>query len=60
MRPYRGGAVDEPLPILFGRLIKQIGSAALQQVGEEDEEEMDEAEWRPDPMLLAQLLDDGV
>ena len=60
LRPYRGGAVDEPLPILFGRLIKQIGSAALQQVGEEDEEEIDEAEWRPDPTLLSQLLDDGV
>jgi hypothetical protein len=60
LRPYRGGAANEPLPTLFGRLVKQVGKAALQQVGDEDEEDWDEAEWRPDPELLAQLLDEGV
>lgn len=60
LRPYRGGAANEPLSTLFARLVKQVGKAALQQVGDEDEEDWDEAEWRPDPELLAQLLDEGV
>jgi len=60
LRPYRGGSANEPLPTLFARLVKQVGKAALQQVGDEDEEDWDEAEWRPDPELLAQLLDEGV
>ncbi|MCT0203828.1 DEAD/DEAH box helicase [Synechococcus sp. CS-602] len=60
LRPYRGAARDEPLPDLFDRLVKQIGSTALQQIGEEDEEDLDEEEWRPDPKLLAELLDEGV
>ncbi|WP_185464652.1 MULTISPECIES: DEAD/DEAH box helicase [unclassified Synechococcus] len=60
LRPYRGGAQDEPLPLLFDRLVKQVGSAVLQQIGEEDEEDWDEEEWRPDPEMLARLLDEGV
>lgn len=60
LRPYRGGRQDEPLPALFARLVKQVGSAALQQVVEEDEEGWDDEEWRPDPRVLAQLLDEGV
>jgi len=60
LRPYRGGRQDEPLPALFTRLVKQVGSAALQQVVEEDEEAWDDEEWRPDPKVLAQLLDEGV
>lgn len=60
LRPYRGGRQDEPLPALFARLVKQVGSAALQQVEEEDEEAWNDEEWRPDPKVLAQLLDEGV
>ena len=60
LRPYRGGSPDEPLPALFARIVKQIGSSALQQVVEEDEEAWDDEEWRPDPRVLAQLLDEGV
>lgn len=60
LRPYRGGAIDEPLPSLFDRLVKQIGSAALQKTSEDDEEEFDEERWRPAPELLEQLLDEGV
>ena len=60
LRPYRGGAPDEPLPALFARLTKQIGSAALQVEEQEDEEECDDEAWRPDPHLLAELLRDGV
>lgn len=60
LRPYRGGSANEPLPALFDRLFKQIGNSALQQFGPEDEEEWDEEPWRPDPALLADLLDEGV
>jgi SNF2 family DNA or RNA helicase len=60
LRPYRGGAPDEPLPSLFDRLVKQVGSAMLQEAGHEDEEEWDEEQWRPNPKLLAQLLEEGV
>ena len=60
LRPYRGGPANEPIPTLFDRLVKQVGKAALQQVGDEDEEDWDEEEWRPDPKLLSQLLDEGV
>lgn len=60
LRPYRGGRQDEPLPSLFARLVKQVGSSALQQVVEEDEEAWDDEEWRPDPQLLARLLEEGV
>jgi len=60
LRPYRGGPPDEPLQALFERLIKQIGSGTLLAYGEEDEEELDEEVWRPDPALLAELLHEGV
>lgn len=60
LRPYRGGANDEPLPQLFARLVKQVGNAVLNEMGEEDEEDWEREEWRPDPLLLAQLLDQGV
>lgn len=60
LRPYRGGLPNEPLPVLYDRIKKQIGNAALQQLGQEDEEEWDEEPWRPDPDLLADLLDEGV
>jgi len=58
LRPYRGGAKDEPLSSLYERLCKQV--AATQQGGEEDEEEWGEEGWQPDPELLSELLADGV
>lgn len=60
LRPYRGGAADEPLPRLFERLKKQIGNTGLELDGQEDEEEWDDDTWRPDPALLAQLLTEAV
>lgn len=60
LRPYRGGAPNEPLPELFDRLIKQIGNSALLQDGQGDEEEWEEEVWRPDPELLAELLFEGI
>jgi superfamily II DNA or RNA helicase len=60
LRPYRGGAASEPLPNLFDRITKQIGSRSLLQDGQEDEEEWEEETWRPDPELLSELLLEGV
>ena len=59
LRPYRGGAADEPIASLHARLVKQIGV----QEDEEDLEEIDaeaEVRWRPDPESLATLLRRGV
>jgi len=63
LRPYRGGTSDEPLKVLYDRMLKQIGQAALGQLGEEDDEsgeDWEEEQWRPDPKLLGALLDEGV
>lgn len=60
LRPYRGGPANEPLSQLFGRITKQIGNRALTEEGQEDEEEWEEEVWRPDPVLLADLLREGV
>lgn len=60
LRPYRGGPPDEPLTVLFNRILKQIGNHILPEEGEEDDEEWDEEPWRPDPALLAELLEEGV
>ncbi len=60
LRPYRGGSPDEPLPMLFERIRKQIGNHVLPEEGEEDEEEWEDEPWRPDPQLLAELLREGI
>jgi SNF2 family DNA or RNA helicase len=60
LRPYRGGSLTEPLQVLYERIHRQIGSRALKQMGEDDEEEWDEDVWRPDPILLAELIREGV
>lgn len=60
LRPYRGGSPNEPLPMLFDRIKKQIGNHVLPEEGEADEEEWEEQPWRPDPELLAELLQEGI
>ena len=60
LRPYRGGPPDEALTALFDRVLKQIGNHVLPEEGGEDDEEWDEEPWRPDPVLLAELLEEGV
>lgn len=60
LRPYRGGARDEPLSALFDRVQRQIRSHLVDQIGEEDDEDIDVDEWRPDAELLAHLLRQGV
>ena len=60
LRPYRGARKDEPLEALYERIARQIGANALDPVVAEDEEELGEEEWRPDPEALAKLLEQGV
>jgi hypothetical protein len=61
LRPYRGGQRDELLHLLYERVSKQIGAAALQPMeDDEDGEELDDEQWRPDPDMLAELLIEGV
>jgi hypothetical protein len=60
LRPYRGGSITEPLQMLFERIQRQIGNGALKHLGEDDEEEWDEEVWRPDPVLLSELIREGV
>ena len=60
LRPYRGGQLDEPLPSLYERVVRQIGNQALDQFEEDDGEEWDPEEWRPNAETLALLLEQGV
>lgn len=60
LRPYRGGAIDEPLQSLFTRLQKQIGLQTEADESVADSEDIEEEPWTPDPELLASLLDEGV
>lgn len=60
LRPYRGGPVNEPIPVLFARLIKQIGLQKDNDDEVSDLEEIDDEPWTPDPVLLADLLREGV
>lgn len=61
LRPYRGGARQEPLEDLYGRLSRQIGLQVDTANSVEDAEELDQEEpWMPDAQLLAALLDEGV
>jgi superfamily II DNA or RNA helicase len=59
LRPYRGGAVNEPLESLYLRLRKQIG-----QLKEDeplaDEEDPAEDDWIPNSTALEELLNNGV
>jgi len=59
LRPYRGGAFNEPLEKLFERLSRQVGLRVTEE-GPLEDEEFDEDEWRPDAARLASLLDEGV
>ncbi|WP_432745263.1 helicase-related protein [Methylobacter sp. G7] len=60
LRPYRGGAVNEPIPVLFARLIKQVGLQKENDDKVSDLEELEDEPWAPDPLLLADLLKEGV
>ena len=58
LRPYRGGALNEPVTALFSRIQKEIQP----QVEAFDDQETTEEEdpWRPDASAMAAVLDQGV
>lgn len=61
LRPYRLGRSDEPVESVFERLGREVAQQmAIRDV--EDIEEAEEAEepWRPDPIILDELLRRGV
>lgn len=60
LRPYRGGPLNEPLPVLFARLTKQVGLQKENDDEVSDLEDIEEDAWTPDPILLADLLREGV
>ena len=62
LRPYRGGAVDEPLPLLFDRMVRLARPATIDGIDLGDVEAMEEGRepWLPDSMRLASLLREGV
>jgi superfamily II DNA or RNA helicase len=60
LRPYRGGAISEPLPLLFERIQRQIGIHSATQLGDDDEEEWDDEVWRPNVDHLTKLIREGI
>ena len=62
LRPYRGGPKNEPLADLYERIVRQIGVHALEvlDADSDDEDDMQEEQWRPDPVSLAALLEEGI
>jgi len=60
IRPYRLGALNEPIELLFARISKEV----LQQVEDADVEDIedieDDGKWRPDLERLSALLTEGV
>ena len=59
LRPYKGGARDEPIASLYARLQLEV-SRQLREHDVEDMEELEEERWRPDGRQLARLLRQGV
>ena len=59
LRPYRGGAVNEPLDSLYLRLRKQIGHLK-EDDPLDDEEENSPEDWLPNTSALEGLLEKGV
>jgi SNF2 family DNA or RNA helicase len=60
LRPYRGGLADEPISSLYARLVKQVGLQKEEDDQVCDLEELDDERWTPDPVVLAELLNEGV
>lgn len=60
LRPYRGGAKDEPLDVLFDRIQRQIGKHQEELAGDPDEEDWEDEVWRPEPEMLERLIKTGI
>lgn len=59
LRPYRGGSITEPIPLLFERIYKSISKRFIDEQNIDDEESEDD-EWRPDPEILSDLISGGI
>lgn len=61
LRPYRSGAVDEPVASLFERLRAEVGGGEeLEDLEEADEDDDDDGRWRPSPFALEHALAEGL
>jgi superfamily II DNA or RNA helicase len=60
LRPYRGGAPEEPLEALYERIVKQIGAQEMLGDTLGDSEDLEDDVWRPDASELARLIDEGI
>jgi superfamily II DNA or RNA helicase len=61
LRPYRSGAVDEPVGDLFERLRAEVGcSDDLEDLEDLDEDDADDGRWRPSPVALELALSEGL
>jgi superfamily II DNA or RNA helicase len=60
VRPYRMGAVDEPIGSLWERITREVGQQIENDTVEDIEEYGDDGGWRPDLRELSALLDEGV
>ena len=61
IRPYRGGAAEEPAQVLYQRIAGEIRRQATDGDVEDMEVDEDLAErWRPDAVMLRKVLAEGV
>jgi len=63
MRPYRGGSEDQLIHHLYERIKKDIGSTQINPSLDDEESDgilEEEDDWRPDPILLRELIFDAI
>lgn len=60
IRPYRLGLADEPLPILFARVSKEVARQKQTEDVDDIEDPEEDNQWAPDPEQLSALLKQGV
>lgn len=60
LRPYRNGSPTEPLESLWARIEREVGIQAQTGSIEDLEVDDDPTRWRPDPIQLGSLLDEGL
>jgi superfamily II DNA or RNA helicase len=60
LRPYRGGARDEPVSLLFERMRRQVAAQVVRDEDSLEEEDIESDGWKPDSGALTKLLDQGV
>lgn len=60
LRPYRNGSATEALESLWARIEREVGIQAQTGSIEDVEIDDDPTQWRPDPVALGQLLEEGL